>query len=401
MSSGLLEGYAAIDLTDLMGQFCGKILADLGMQVIKVEPLQGDPVRGLGPFKDDVPHPERSLRFAYLNAGKQSIALDLDRPAGRELLLALAGTADVLVESSAPKGESARELDEADFRTRCPNLVWVSLTGFGTTGPLSGYIAPDLIAAAMGGLMYISGDPDLPPCRPPETQSYYYAGMYGALSALLGLWSRQPGEFADLSVQEAVASQEHLIRSWLEDGKNIERAGSQHKSVVPAGLFRTQDGYVYLFASRYHWPLLLESWDGHPVELDDPRWLPNSYRRAHASYLNPLVEEFTQRYVSAGLVATLQTAGVPCLPVQNPVEFMSDEHVQAREFFGPVDHEYLGTYQQPSFPLMVDGSRMPRKPPPTIGQHTGRLLAEKLGMSAPDIRALEREGIVRLAPSAS
>lgn len=389
----LLEGYLAIDLSDLTGQFAGKILADLGMRVIKVEPLAGDGVRRLPPFKGDQPHPEGSLRFAYLNAGKESLVLDLDQDRGRDLLLSLIERADVLIESSGPAALSARGLDEAIIRECRPNLIWVSITGFGTTGPRSSWQSTDMVALAMGGLMYISGDPDLPPCRPPETQAYYYAGMYGALSAILGLRSKGTPEFADLSVQEAIASQEHVIRTWLEDGRNIERAGSQHKSVVPAGLFRTRDGYVYLFASRYHWPVLLDAWEGHPPDLDDARWLPNSYRRANATVLNPLIEEFTARHESAELVRRLQDAGVPCLPVQDPVEFMADEHIRERGFFGRVRHPYLGDYEQATFPTVVDGARFAPAPPPTLGQHTGDVLRE-LGVSDADIAALERAEVI-------
>ena len=155
----LLEGYTALDLTDLRGQFCGKVLRDLGMQVIKVEPPGGDPVRRLGPFAHDGPHLESSLRFAYLNAGKQSLTLDLAHPDGRDLLLRLVEQADVLVESFAPGTLDRLGLGEAALRARNPRLVLTSVTGFGQTGRTATTSAPDLVGLAMGGLMNISGDP--------------------------------------------------------------------------------------------------------------------------------------------------------------------------------------------------------------------------------------------------
>src|SRR6266571_2644354 len=181
----LLSGLVALDLTDLKGQMCGKLLHDFGFEVIKIESPRGDPVRRLAPFKDDVPHLEGSLRFAYLNAGKKSLTLDIERPEGRELLLRLAEQADVLIESSAP---GALDLDE--FRRRNPKLLITSVSGFGQTGPHRDYLCPDIVGLAMGGLMYVAGDPSLPPVNAPETQSFYFASTYAALGTLLSLWQR-------------------------------------------------------------------------------------------------------------------------------------------------------------------------------------------------------------------
>src|SRR5579884_2613162 len=159
----LLEGYTALDLTDLRGQFCGKALRDLGMEVIKVEPPGGDPVRRIGPFAHDRPSLESSLRFAYLNGGKKSLTLDLGHAEGRALLLRLVEQADVLVESYAPGELEQLGLGEAALRARNPRLVLTSVTAFGQTGPYRDYLGSDLVGLAMGGLMNISGDPALPP----------------------------------------------------------------------------------------------------------------------------------------------------------------------------------------------------------------------------------------------
>ncbi len=139
----LLNGYLALDLTDLKGQFCGKLLRDFGFEVIKVEPPGGDPVRQLGPFKDNEPGSERSLRFAYLNAGKKSLTLDITRRAGFELLLRLADQADVLLESAAPG-----TFDLEALRGRNPRLLITSVSGFGQTGPHRDYLCPDIVGFA-------------------------------------------------------------------------------------------------------------------------------------------------------------------------------------------------------------------------------------------------------------
>ena len=388
----LLNGYVALDLTDLKGQLCGKLLRDLGFQVIKIEPPGGDPVRQVGPFKGDVPHREGSLRFAYLNAGKQSVTLDITQPKGFDLLLRLAEQADVVLESGLPGS-----LDLSALRKRNPKLVITSVSGFGQTGPQRGYLCPDIVGVAVGGLMYISGDPSLPPVSPPETQSYYFASVYAALGTLLALWQRGndgQGRATDVSAQEAIASQEHLVRYAGFDHMNVVRHGSQHEHVAPANIFPTLDGYVYLFVARTHWQQFLDAWADHPAALDDPRFLDNDYRRQRADEVNEIVSSFTRRFRRDELAENLQKQGVPCLTVNSPTTFLRDEHIQARELFGDVQHPVLGKYLQTSFPLLVDGQREAPQSAPLLGQHTGEVLRERIGLEPTEIERLIAEGVV-------
>ncbi len=213
----LLDGYVAVDLTDLRGQFCGKLLRDLGMEVIKVEPPGGDPVRGLGPFAHDVPHPEGSLRFAYLNAGKRSVVLDLSQAADRARLLGLVRRADVLLESFQPGTLARLGLDAGLLRAHNPGLIITSITGFGQTGPYRDYLCPDLVGLAAGGVLYMSGDPALPPVQAPETQSFYFASLYAAFGTVLALWRRSrdgQGRHVDTAIQECLAYHEGLIAAY-------------------------------------------------------------------------------------------------------------------------------------------------------------------------------------------
>jgi crotonobetainyl-CoA:carnitine CoA-transferase CaiB-like acyl-CoA transferase len=432
----LLEGYTALDLADLRGQLCGKLLRDLGMAVIKVEPPGGDPVRRLGPFAHDTPSLEGSLRFAWLNGGKQSLTLDLRQPPGRDLLLRLAEQADVLLESGDPGALDALGLGADVLRARNPRLVVTSVSGFGQDGPHRDYLAPELVAFALGGLMYVSGDPALPPVKGPETQAYYYGCLYAALGTLLALWRRgagtpspQPpsphkgtggfpaepasgappfpsmggrgaggdggqGCHVDVSVQETLASQEHLIRAFGLEGRSIQRYGSQHSTVAPANVFPTQDGYVYLFVSRPHWRLLLNLMPDHDPALDDPRWLANHERRAQADWVNAEVERFTRQYRKDELVRLLQENGIPCLPVNGPGEFARDEQIQYRQLFQPTTHAVLGEYLQPAFPALIDGQRVPAAPPPLLGEHTAAILRDRLGLAPAEIELLFAQGII-------
>ena len=393
----LLEGYTALDLTDLRGQFCGKVLRDLGMQVIKVEPPGGDPVRRIGPFAHDRPHLESSLRFAYLNAGKQSLTLDLAHPEGRDLLLRLVEQVDVLVESFAPGTLEQLGLGEAALRARNPRLVLTSVTGFGQTGPHRDYLCPDLVGLAVGGLMNISGDPALPPVNAPETQSFYFTCVYAALGTLLSLWRREQageGHRVDVAVQEAIGSQEHMVRTFGFDNEVMMRHGSQHEHVAPANIFPTKDGYVYLFVSLPHWRLLLKLWDDHPPQLDSKEWEANHVRRAAADWLNEQVSQFTRRYTSAEFVRLMQENGVPSLPVNSPGEFARDEQVQFRKLFQSTVHPLLGEYAQVAFPVLMDGERVPAAPPPLLGEHTQAVLAERLGLTPLEVELLFAQAIV-------
>lgn len=393
----LLSGYLALDLTDLKGQMCGKQLADFGMEVIKVEPPGGDAVRRIGPFKDDVPHLEGSLRFAYLNAGKKSVTLDIRCEQGRELLLRLVEQADVLVETFAPGGLDELGLGEAVLKQRNPKLLVTSVTPFGQFGPHRDYLGPDIVSFSMGGLMSICGDPTLPPTNAPETQSYYFACTYAALATLLSLYQRNndgQGRSVDVSIQDTIASQEHMIRTFATDGQSIVRHGSQHEHVAPANIFPTADGYVYLFVTRAHWKRLMDFWDGHPARFEDPEWLDNDFRHEHEAEINEEVAQFTRRFARDDLADQLQQAGIPCLSVNTPTSFMQHEHVRARQLFQPVEHPYLGRYVQTAFPPLVDGDRASVAPPPLLGQHTRQILTDRLGLSESDVELLFAQSVI-------
>jgi benzylsuccinate CoA-transferase BbsE subunit len=395
----MLDGLRALDLTDQQGQFTGRILTDLGMRVIKVEPPGGDTVRHLGPFKDGVVDPETSLPFAFLNGGKQSITLDIETEDGRRMLLEMVEHVDVLLESFPPGYLGKLGLGPTELQARNPRLVVSSLSPFGQDGPHSSYQATDMVAVAMGGLMFISGDPALSPVRPPETQAYYYGSVFAAYGVLLALFQQGddgPGQVLDVSMQESIATQEHMIREAAFDGVEITRNGSQHKHTAPANIFSCMDGHVYLFVlSARDWDRLLDLWADHPAELDAPELKPPANRRAQIGLINPLIEDFTQRYRKGELTALLQTHGIPCLPVNSPTDFLGEEQVQARDFFGELSSPALGQYRAPLFPALFDGARpTPAGPPPRCGQDNAALYGEWLGLGPPELELLSARGVI-------
>ena len=393
----LLSGFRVLDLSSSMGAFCGKLLGDLGMDVIKVEPPGGDSTRNEPPFANGHVDREGSLRFAYLNAGKRGITLDITKESGRKLLLDLIARSDVILESFEPDYLTAQNLGYDVLLDRRPRLILVSVTGFGQDGPYAHFKAPDIVGTAMGGLLYISGDPKLPPCNPPETQSYYYVSLFAAYGVMLALWQRETrgiGAFIDASIQASLALHEHVAFNYSAEGRVMKRAGSQHQHNAPANLFKCKNGYIALFVTQNHWPLLLKVWEDHASDLDDPKWINSNLRRANADYINEQVTSFTSRYLKEDLAELMQKNGIPGLPVNAPLDFMNDPHIQARGFFGTVRHPVLGSFKQPGSPFMVDGKRAAPSPAPLLGQHNEEVFCGELGLERRQLDILAADGIV-------
>jgi crotonobetainyl-CoA:carnitine CoA-transferase CaiB-like acyl-CoA transferase len=362
MSIAFLKGYRALDLTTISGQLCGRVLADLGMEVIKIEPPGGDPVRNLPPFIQSANGKQLSTTFAHLNAGKASKVLDFGKESDRALFRGLVANADVLLESFQPGELEAKGLGYKHLAAINPGIVMASISGFGQTGPKKNLACNDLVALAQSGFLYISGDPSLPPVRPPETQAYYFASIFAAAGVLAALYRRErtgQGDHVDASMQETLATQEHIIRLYANENQVSKRAGSQHGSVAPAKIFACRDGYVYLYVTRQHWKIFLGVWTDHAPVFDSPEWLNNVYRRAHADKLNWAVEAFLSQFTMAEITGLLQAKGIPCVPVNTPLGFANDEHVQGRGFMASVEHADFGITKQPAMPFVIDGARIP------------------------------------------
>jgi crotonobetainyl-CoA:carnitine CoA-transferase CaiB-like acyl-CoA transferase len=393
-STQLLSGYRVLDLTSSIGALCGKLLRDLGMDVVKVEPPEGDAARGEAPFARGNAQREGSLRFAYLNAGKRSITLDLASARGQKLLLDLVARVDIVVEDFAPGALAVLGIGYEKLLARQDKLILVSLSGFGQDGPYAHYKHTDLIGNAMGGLLYISGDPKMTPCNPPETQAYYYTSLFACYGMMLALWRRETrgiGAWIDASVQASMALHEHVAFNYSAEGRVMKRAGSQHQHNAPANLFQCKNGWISLFVTQTHWPLLLKVWPDHDPELDDPKWINSNLRRQHADYINEQVTSFTSRFLKEELAELMQKNGIPGLPVNSPSDFMKDPHIEARGFFADVTHPVLGSFVQPGAPFMVDGRRPAPSAAPLLGQHNHEILCGELGLSESELAVLMAE----------
>jgi crotonobetainyl-CoA:carnitine CoA-transferase CaiB-like acyl-CoA transferase len=396
-ATSLLPGYRVLDLASSMGSFCGKVLRDLGMEVIKIEPPGGDAGRLEPPFAKGHAHREGSLRFGYLNAGKKSVTLDITSESGRKIFLDLVANSDIVLETFAPGELAQRRLGYGELLERQSKLIMVSLSGFGQDGPYAHYKAPDIVGNAMGALLYISGDPKLTPCNPPETQAYYYTSLMACYGTMLALWQREMrgiGAWIDASMQASMALHEHVAFNYAAEKRVMKRAGSQHQHNAPANLFQCQNGWIALFVTQTHWPLLLKVWDNHDPALDDPKWVNSNLRRQNAEYINAQVTSFTMRYLKEDLAELMQKHGIPGLPVNSPSDFMKDPHIQARGYFSKVTHPVLGTFDAPGSFYTVDGKRAGPAPAPLLGQHNDEIFGGELGLSANDLAALAAEKII-------
>jgi crotonobetainyl-CoA:carnitine CoA-transferase CaiB-like acyl-CoA transferase len=332
-----------------------------------------------------------------LNAGKRSVTLDITNTTGRKIFLDLVQRADVVLETFDPGALASHNLGYEALVERRPELILVSLTGFGQDGPYAHYKAPDLVGNAMGALLYISGDPTMTPCNPPETQSYYYASLFACYGIMLALWQRETrgiGAWIDASVQASMALHEHVAFNYSAEGRVMKRAGSQHQHNAPANLFRCKNGWIALFVTQNHWPILLKVWKDHDPELDDPKWINSNLRRQHADYINAQVTSFTSGFLKEDLAELMQKNGIPGLPVNSPSDFMKDPHIQARQFFSEVTHPVLGTFLQPGNAFVVDGRRAGPAAAPIAGQHNQDIFSAELGLEAQELAALKAAGVI-------
>ena len=233
-----------------------------------------------------------------------------------------------------------------------------SITGFGQTGPKKNLACNDLVALAESGfLVYLRRSVDAP-CRAPETQAYYFASLFAAAGVLAALYRRErtgQGDHVDSSMQETLATHEHIIRLWANEKQISKRAGSQHGSVAPAKIFPRRFRLSLRDAATLE--VVLDRLERSYRRFDAPDWLNNLYRRAHAAELNPAVEAYLGKFTMAEITELLQAKGIPCVPVNTPMGFANDEHVQGRGFMAPVNHVGFGSTEQPAMPFVIDGTR--------------------------------------------
>ena len=395
-----LAGLRVLDLTDLKGALCGRMLADMGADVIKIEPPQGDPTRRFGPFAGDTPHPDRSLKFWFYNLNKRAVTLDCTHPEGRQILLRLAQSADVVIESFEPGAMERMGLSWAELHRRNPALVLCSITPFGQSGPYRDFLADDTIITALGGMLWVNGFPEEPPLRPLGLQAYNFGGLIGASAILCALLARErsaAGQWIDLSLQETtVAALEHVPGQYREFGRVEYRRGTQHWT----GGFRAvkcRDGRYLLNCTLGDFNTLLE-WiksEGKAQDLVEPQWQQHQHRRENAAHMFDVIDEWIKDYTSEEALERAQLLRLAFAIVRSTDELLTDEQLRARGYFVEVEHPELGRkFLYPGAPFIFSATpwRVYRRPP-LLGEHNREVLVGELGLSADELAVLRGEGV--------
>ncbi len=399
-NAGALTGLRVLDLTGHRAQLCGRLLADMGADVIKVEPPGGDPARRIGPFAGDLPHPDRSLFFWFYNLNKRSLTLELGHERGRELFLRLVSSADAVIESFAPGFLAKQGLGYEQLSRTNPGVIVTSLTPFGQSGPYRDFEADDTVLAALGGMLYVNGSPGRPPVRPFGLQAYHSAAYYGAIGTMCALMARERdglGQWVDLSMQEATASAvEHVAPSFFGAGQVEPRRGTLHWS----RFFRVgkcPDGYV-LHCTLGDWTSLVEwvAGDGKAQDLHEAKWNDFVVRRQQAEHIFDVLDEWVKDYASNDLLERAQLLRLPYAAVRPPEALFEDAQLKARDFFVEVEHPELGrSFRYPGAPYLFHGTpwRVYRRPP-LVGEHCRQVLCDELGVGADELAVLAGEKVI-------
>ncbi len=397
MAQRALHGLKVLDLTHyIAGPYCTKLLADFGADVIKMERPDGDPARRMAPFCHDEPHPENSLLFLYLNSNKRSVTLNLKSNMGREILKELARDADLLVENFSPRVMPSLGLDYQTLHALNPSLVIVSISNFGQSGPYRDYLATEIVAYAMGGLMAIFGAYDREPLKHALHQAQFKAGTNAASAALIAHYHQRAtgqGQHVDVSIQESMASALRDVTSNYTYAGAIRRRQPNHSGDLTR-IRTVSDGYILpnVYAG-VEWNLVAD-FLGAP-ELMDEKFSTPSARLANGEELGQILDKhfgdqkkFEMFYAAHKLRFTY---GV----VQSPGEVLDNPQYAARGYFVDLEHPVIGTVRFPGAPfLMGDTPWQVRSPAPTLGQHNSEVLGERLGYSKEDLTLLRAAEII-------
>lgn len=402
---GPLAGLRVVDLsTVLAGPYCTMILADLGADVVKVEPPEGDATRGWGPpWVGDADAGTRTAAyFLAVNRNKRSIRLDLRTDSGREVLHRLVRGADALVENFRPGGLAKLGIDDQTLRALEPGLVHLAISGYGPDGPAGTRPGYDFVIQAVGGLMSITGDADADgggPTKVGVAISDLVTGMYGAIGVLAALLGRERGtaggQRIDVSLlASTLAVLVNQAQNAFVTGTAPGRRGNAHPNIVPYESFATADGELAVaVGSERQWPRFCAAL-GLPDLAADPRFATNGDRVEHRVELRPLLAARFATGSTARWIATLEAADVPCGPVQDVQTAFASPEAVALDMTVDVEHPALGVLRQAGIPLVFEETPGAiRTAPPLLGEHSASILAD-LGYDDTAIAGLSADGVI-------
>jgi crotonobetainyl-CoA:carnitine CoA-transferase CaiB-like acyl-CoA transferase len=385
-----LDGLRILELTQVMaGPFCGQVLADMGADVIKVEPPEGDSTRRSLGFRM---RGEDTAAFLAVNRNKRSLTLDLKSADHRAIFHRLVRDADVVLENYRPGVAARLGADWETLEALNPRLIYASVSGFGQTGPYAQRPGYDLIAQGLSGVMSVTGEPGGDPVKCGIPIGDLSAGLFCAVAILSAVIARERtgrGQQIDTSLFEgALALSIWETAELWATGRVPEPLGSAHRLTAPYQALRTRDGHVTVGGNNQRlWERLCAA-VGRPELVDDPRFASNDERMANRSELVAELEAAMAARDTGDWVATLSEAGVPCGPIHDYRQVFEDPHTQAREMEVQLEHPVEGTIRALGIPVKLsDTPGSIRRPAPLLGEHTAEVLREA-GFSDAEIAAL-------------
>lgn len=406
MTEKALEGLRIIEFTDFTGAYCGRLLADLGAEVIKVEPPEGGHQRHTPPFFSKLPAPDNSIAFWVHNTSKKSVVLDLDSPSGQDAARQLILTADAVIEDNPVGWMAARGLGYEAIHAAKPSLVYVSITGFGQTGPHAGYAYTDIVGQAMGGIMTLAGEPEDPPNQLYGNQSDVSASIQAAQGAMLALLHAEAtgeGQLVDVSAQESLSmSQETAMMYWDFQKLNRTRTGSSGALAIHLpglGSYEAADGHVFLFVpapAGAEFPALVD-WmreRGMQGNLDDEPYRTLSEnlnyrfltsiagdpaRLASAMQDMQVIDEQLRQFVRTMPAVEVYEEGqnrrLLIGLVSTPADIAHNTQLRARDWFQTIDFGDGVEVEFPGAPYRLSKTPVQISHPPRLGEHTEQVLA--------------------------
>jgi crotonobetainyl-CoA:carnitine CoA-transferase CaiB-like acyl-CoA transferase len=403
MPDGALEGITAIDMGQAVSApYCAKLFADFGADVIKVEPPEGEIARRWGPFPGDEPHPEKSGLYFFLNTNKRGVTLDVTVPQGREILLELLQKADVLIENNPPRMMREWGIDYPNLAEVNPNLVMISITPFGQTGPYADWKGSDLNAYHLSGASHrYCGLPG----HAPLEHGTFAADFFGAVAAsswgLAAVYGRDNvggGQHVDVSCAEAIAAAfvgGQNIGGFAQDGIFDRRTGVGMPLGAPATILPCKDGHV--------WMLALEpgQWNGVRRVMGDPEWaelemFQDMFVRAqNAEAIYPLIEQWTMEHGKMEIMERCQAEGAPVTAVFTVAEAAEHPHLSERDYIVEVEHPELGKVRDLGAPFKLpECPGGPTRAAPLLGQHNEEVYGTMLGKTKRELDRLASEKVI-------
>jgi len=396
--AGPMSDLVVVEMGTLIaGPFCGQILGDFGAEVIKIEdPRNGDPMRqwgrtlpkGLSPW------------WPVIARNKKSVTLDLRTPEGQEIARTLIAKADVVIENFRPGALEKWGLGWAQLSELNPRLIMARISGFGQTGPYAGRAGFGLVGESMGGLRYITGDPDRPPARAGISIGDSLTGMHAALGISMAVHARDRtgrGQLIDAALYESVfAMMENLVTEYDLTGYVRERSGSILPGLAPSNIYPcAEDEMILIGANGDRVFERLAAAMSRPELKDDPRFCSHQSRGEHQAVLDALIADWTRTRALEGLLALMEEHGVPASRVYRAPEMLADPQFAAREAIIEADHPVFGGIKmQNAFPKLSETPGSVRWAGPALGEHTEAVLRERAGCSDGRIEELRRKGVI-------